>query len=31
LRLLLAQCEVETMRLLTADRELAKLPVAVAC
>jgi PIN domain nuclease of toxin-antitoxin system len=30
-RLLLAQCEVETLRLLTADRKLSKLPVAVAC
>ena len=30
-RLLLAQCEVETMRLLTADKMLAKLPVAVGC
>jgi PIN domain nuclease of toxin-antitoxin system len=29
-RLLLAQCEVETLRLLTADTVLAKLPVAVA-
>jgi len=28
-RLLLAQCEVETMRLLTADRALRRLPVAV--
>jgi len=28
-RLLLAQCEVETLRLLTADRALRKLPVAV--
>jgi PIN domain nuclease of toxin-antitoxin system len=28
-RLLLAQCEVETLRLLTADRLLAKLPVSV--
>ena len=29
-RLLLAQCEVETLRLLTADKVLAKLPVALA-
>jgi PIN domain nuclease of toxin-antitoxin system len=29
-RLLLAQCEVETLRLLTADRVLSELPVAVA-
>jgi len=29
-RLLLAQCEVETLRLLTADKVLMKLPVAVA-
>lgn len=28
-RLLLAQCEVETLRLLTADRVLSKLPVAI--
>lgn len=28
-RLLLAQCDVETMRLLTADRALRKLAVAV--
>jgi PIN domain nuclease of toxin-antitoxin system len=28
-RLLLAQCEVETLRLLTADKLLARLPVAV--
>jgi len=28
-RLLLAQCEVETLRLLTADKALARLPVAV--
>jgi PIN domain nuclease of toxin-antitoxin system len=28
-RLLLAQCEVETLRLLTADKLLAKLPVSV--
>ena len=28
-RLLLAQCEVETLRLLTADRHLAALPVAL--
>jgi PIN domain nuclease of toxin-antitoxin system len=27
---LLAQCEVETLRLLTADKVLAKLPVAIA-
>lgn len=30
-RLLLAQCEVETLRLLTADRTLSKLPVSVPC
>jgi PIN domain nuclease of toxin-antitoxin system len=30
-RLLLAQCEVETLRLLTADRLLADLPVALRC
>ena len=29
-RLLLAQCEVETLRLLTADKELVKLPVVIA-
>jgi PIN domain nuclease of toxin-antitoxin system len=29
-RLLLAQCEVETLRLLTADTVLTKLPVAIA-
>ena len=29
-RLLLAQCEVETLRLLTADKTLGRLPVAVA-
>lgn len=29
-RLLLAQCEVETLRLLTADRRLARLPVAMS-
>lgn len=29
-RLLLAQCEVETLRLLTADRLLADHPVALA-
>jgi PIN domain nuclease of toxin-antitoxin system len=28
-RLLLAQCEVETLRLLTADRHLSALPVAL--
>ena len=28
-RLLLAQCEVETLRLLTADKTLGRLPVAV--
>ncbi len=28
-RLLIAQCEVETLRLLTADRLLIKLPIAV--
>jgi PIN domain nuclease of toxin-antitoxin system len=30
-RMLLAQCEVETLRLLTADKTLGRLPVAVAC
>ena len=30
-RMLLAQCEVETLRLLTADRILRRLPVAVGC
>ena len=30
-RLPLAQCEVETMRLMTADKVLARLPVAIAC
>ena len=30
-RLLLAQCEVETLRLLTADKALSRLPVVVAC
>ena len=29
-RLLLAQCEVETLRLLTGDKVLARLPVALA-
>ncbi len=29
-RLLLAQCEVETLRLLTADSVLARLPVALS-
>ncbi len=29
-RLLLAQCEVETLRLLTADRRLGALPQAIA-
>jgi len=28
-RLLLAQCEVETLRLLTADNVLSKMPVAI--
>jgi PIN domain nuclease of toxin-antitoxin system len=28
-RLLLAQCEVETLRLLTADRHMLDLPVAI--
>jgi PIN domain nuclease of toxin-antitoxin system len=28
-RLLLAQCEVETLRLLTADKVLSALPVAI--
>lgn len=28
-RLLLAQCEIETLRLLTADRVLSQLPVAI--
>jgi PIN domain nuclease of toxin-antitoxin system len=30
-RLLVAQCEVETLRLLTADAALGQLPVAVRC
>jgi len=30
-RLLVAQCEVETLRLLTADEVLARLPVAISC
>ena len=30
-RLLLAQCEIETLRLLTADRMLTSLPVALPC
>ncbi len=30
-RLLVAQCEVETLRLLTADEVLARLPVAIGC
>jgi PIN domain nuclease of toxin-antitoxin system len=30
-RMLLAQCEVETLRLLTADKTLGRLPVAVTC
>jgi PIN domain nuclease of toxin-antitoxin system len=30
-RLLVAQCEVETLRLLTADAVLARLPVALVC
>lgn len=30
-RLLVAQCEVETLRLLTADERLGALPVAVRC
>jgi PIN domain nuclease of toxin-antitoxin system len=30
-RLLLAQCEVETLRLLTTDKALSRLPVALAC
>lgn len=29
-RLLLAQCEIETLRLLTADRVLTQLPIAIA-
>ena len=29
-RLLLAQCHVETLRFLTADRQLSRLPVAIA-
>ena len=29
-RLLLAQCEIETLRLLTADRTLAQLPGVIA-
>jgi PIN domain nuclease of toxin-antitoxin system len=28
-RLLLAQCEIETLRLLTADRHMLDLPVAI--
>ncbi len=30
-RLLLAQCEVETFRLMTTDERLTQLPVAIAC
>jgi len=30
-RLLVAQCDVETLRLLTADDQLARLPVAIPC
>ena len=30
-RLLVAQCEMETLRLLTADEVLSRLPVALAC
>ena len=30
-RLLLAQCEVETLRLLTSDKVLARMPAAIAC
>ena len=30
-RQLVAQCEVETMRLLTADAVLARLPLALRC
>jgi PIN domain nuclease of toxin-antitoxin system len=30
-RMLVAQCEVETLRLLTADTVLGDLPVAVRC
>ena len=30
-RLLVAQCEVETLRLLTADEMLSRLPVAIGC
>ena len=30
-RLLLAQCEVETLRLLTTDRTLLEMPAALAC
>lgn len=30
-RLLVAQCEVETLRLLTADAVLVRLPVAIGC
>jgi PIN domain nuclease of toxin-antitoxin system len=30
-RLLVAQCEVETLRLLTADEVLSRLPVAIGC
>ena len=29
-RLLLAQCEVETMRLLSADQLLAKIPAVIS-
>lgn len=30
-RLLLAQCEVETLRLLTTDKMLIRLPATLAC
>lgn len=30
-RLLVAQCEIETLRLLTADAVLVRLPVAIGC
>src|ERR1017187_10109207 len=30
-RLLLAQCQVETFRLITTDERLTQLPVAIAC
>jgi PIN domain nuclease of toxin-antitoxin system len=30
-RLLLAQCEVETLRLLTTDKVLLRMPAALSC